>query len=221
MNTEHFSQKSSPERPASSGEARPPERAMGRRSGAAPAAKGLNAESAPIPLDKREILRGRAKALAREPLADSNGKNSLEVVEFRLADERYAIQSTRVREVYPLKELTPLPCTPPFVLGIINVRGQIVTVIDLRRFFDLPIKGITDLNKVIILRADDAQVGVLADAIVGVRSLALEEIQPTLPTLTGVRADYLRGITEERLIILDAGRILADEKIIVHEEVEA
>src|SRR5579862_4524756 len=130
------------------------------------------------PVDKKEILKTRAHLLARELRSADEPVDAMEVVIFRLADEQYAIESVRVQEVYPIKELTPLPCTPPFVLGIINVRGQILTVIDLRRFFELPIKGLTDLNKVIILQHEESELGVLADAIVGVRLLCRTEIQP-------------------------------------------
>src|SRR5439155_25417175 len=128
--------------------------------------------------------------------------------------------SSSVREVYPLKELTPLPCTPPFVLGIINVRGKILSVIDIKKFFDLPEKGLTDLNKVIIVHADEMELGILADALLGVRAIPLEELQPSLPTLTGIRAEYLKGVTKDRLVILDTEKILSDKGIIVHEEVE-
>ncbi len=138
---------------------------------------------------KKEILKSRAHDLAREIRSTDETTNSLEVVVFRLADEQYAIESIRVREVYPIKELTPLPCTPSFVLGIINVRGQILTVIDLRRFFDLPIKGLTDLNKVIVIEHHEGELGVLADAILGVRSLCSSEIRPAPSTLTGVARD--------------------------------
>ncbi len=170
---------------------------------------------------KQTILKARAKALAREPEREAATEEFLEVVEFLLAHEKYAVESVHIREVYPLKDLTPLPCTPPFVLGIVNVRGQILTVIDIKKFFDLPEKGLTDLNKVIIVRAGDMEFGILADAILSVRSLPLAEIQPPPPTLTGIRAEYLRGVTSERVVILDVARILADEKIVVREEVEA
>jgi purine-binding chemotaxis protein CheW len=123
--------------------------------------------------------------------------------------------------VCPLREITPVPCTPPFVAGIINVRGQIVPVIDLKRFFDLPQGGITDLNKVLIMRNDDLEVGFLADAISGGRRLDMESLQASLPTLTGIRADYLRGVTGDRLVVLDAERILSDKKIIVDDQPEA
>ncbi len=178
--------------------------------------------------EKQKILRQRAKALAQEPLKKESAEEHLEILEFLLAYEKYAVESKYIREVYPLKEFTPLPCTPPFVLGIINVRGQIFSVIELKKFFDLPEKGISNLNKVIIISTDEPVVngiagmefGVLADAILGVRLIPVHEIQPTLPTLTGIREGYLRGITKDRVVILDGKKLLSDQKIIVNEQVE-
>lgn len=169
---------------------------------------------------KKKILRQRAKDLARESHRTEGAEESLQVTEFMLAYEKYAVESSYVREVYPLKELAQVPCTPPFVLGIINVRGQILSVIDIRKFFELPEKGLTDLNKVIILHDEKMEFGILADLIVGVRSIPVREIQTSLPTFTGSRAEYLKGVTEEPLIILDTGKLLSDEQIIVDEEVE-
>lgn len=169
--------------------------------------------------ERTRILTARAKTLAREHVQEQ--RQSLEVVEFLLAHERYALDASFVREVCPLREITPLPATPAFVLGIINVRGQIVSVIDLKKFFDLPQTGLTDFNKVIVLRDGPMEFGLLADAVAGVHRLPLTDIQPPLPTLTGIRAEYLRGVTEHRLVILDGARILADPKIIVREEVQA
>jgi purine-binding chemotaxis protein CheW len=125
-----------------------------------------------------------------------------------------------VHEVVPLKDLTPLPCTPSFVLGIVNVRGRIMPVIDIKKFFDLPEPGLTDLHHIILVRGHDLEFGLLADVIVGVRTLPVDSVQPSLPTLTGIRADYLWGVTAERLVILDVDRILKDPRIVVHEEVE-
>ena len=171
-------------------------------------------------VDKKAILKTRAKALAQEQKDREALEESIELVEFLLAYERYGVETCYVREVYPLKELTPLPCTPPFVLGIINVRGRIVSVIDIKKFFDLPEKGLTDLNKVIILHDSVMEFGVLADVVLGVRSVPVKEIQPSLPTLIGVREEYLRGVTRERLVILDGKKFLSDKGIIVHGEVE-
>ncbi|MDQ3815813.1 MAG: chemotaxis protein CheW [Armatimonadota bacterium] len=170
--------------------------------------------------EKKEILRARARELARVPESEEAAEDNLQVVEFLLANERYAVETTHIREVYPLKEITPVPCTPPYVLGIINIRGQILSIIDIKKFFDLPDKGLSDLNKVIIVHADQMEVGILADEVLGLRSIPLHILQPSLPTLTGIRAEYLRGITNERLVVLDAPRILSDPKLVVHEQVE-
>lgn len=170
--------------------------------------------------ERARILRARAKTLAREQVHQQRPEQSLEVVEFLLAHERYALDASFVREVCPVREITQLPATPAFMLGIINVRGQIVSVIDLKKFFDLPQTGLTDFNKVIILRDGPMEFGLLADAVAGVHRLPLTDIQPPLPTLTGIRAEYLRGVTEQRLVILDGARILADPKIIVREDVQ-
>lgn len=171
-------------------------------------------------LKKQELLKKRAQALAQEGRTETSDAGCLEVVEFLLDREHYALETSSIREVYPLKELTPVPCTPPFVLGIINVRGQILSVLDLKVFFHLSGKGFTELSKVIILHSHDMEFGILVDAVLGVRSIPLHTIQSSLPTLTDAGADYLKGVTAERLIILDAAGILADEKIVVHEEIE-
>ena len=166
-----------------------------------------------------QILHARAQALARPPERAPVADARLEVLEFRLAQERYAVETPYVREVNPLRDLTPLPCTPPFVLGIVNVRGRILPVFDLKKFFALSEQGLTDLHRIIVVRGDDLEFGLLADVIVGVRSLPLESLQRSLPTLTGIRGDYLKGVTAERLMVLDLARIMADPKIIVHEDV--
>jgi purine-binding chemotaxis protein CheW len=165
------------------------------------------------------VLRERAIALARPPPTPSTD-TMLEVLEFRLATERYALASRYVENVHPLRDLTPLPCTPAFILGVVNIHGRILPVVDLKKFFGLPEQGLTDLHRVILVRGNDLEFGLLADVIVSVRRIAAESLQPSLPTLTGIRADYLKGIGPDRLVVLDLQRILADPRIIVHEEIE-
>jgi purine-binding chemotaxis protein CheW len=173
----------------------------------------------PAPEEKKKILKARARDLARGEQVKTIGE-SVEVVEFLLAHESYGIESCYVREISSLKELTPVPCTPQFVLGIINVRGQIVSVIDMKKFFDLPEIGLTDLNKVIIVHDETMEFGILADSILGVRKIPRAEIQPPLPTLTGIGAEYLTGVTKEPLVVLDMARILSSKNLVVHEEIE-
>jgi purine-binding chemotaxis protein CheW len=171
------------------------------------------------PEETREILRTRAGELARHS-CNEQAEAGLELLEFRLSHETYAIEICWVAETYPLRELTPLPGTPPFVLGIINVRGRILSVIDMRVFFDLPLKGLTDLNKVIILQSGGMEFGILADEIIGTRTIPLTELQPPLATLTGIRQEYLKGVTLQRTALLDGGKLLTDGKIVVRDEIE-
>lgn len=176
----------------------------------------LERSATPVGEAKTAILKARAKALARELQHQEHQiYEQLEVIEFVLAYERYALEVSYVREVHPLKEITALPGTPAFVAGIVNVRGQIVSVIDLKRLFELPDKGLTDLNKVIILKNGRMEFGLLVDAMVGVHRLPVRDIQPPLPTITGARAGYVQGVTGQRVSVLDARKILSDPAIVV------
>jgi purine-binding chemotaxis protein CheW len=180
--------------------------------------QALLQEVASSPQENLATLKRRARLLARESEQADTNQEFLEIVEFRLASEMYGLESGFVREVYPLKDFTPLPGVPSFVLGILNVRGQILSVVDLKKFFDLPEKGLSQLNKLIILRNKQMEFGILADDILRAHSIPLEAIQATPPTVSGIGADYIRGVTAERVIVLNAEKILNDERIIVQQE---
>ena len=168
---------------------------------------------------EREILKARARALAAIPKEEDESGTNIKIIEFKLAKERYAVEHRFVREVQQLSELTPIPGTPPFLIGIVNVRSQILPVIDIKKFFDLPETGITDLHATIIVQAAGIELGILADLIIAGHSLPVAKLQPSLPTLTGIRAEYLKGVTADGLVVLDVARILSDPKIVVKDSV--
>jgi purine-binding chemotaxis protein CheW len=178
----------------------------------------LDQESVATTEQMKKILKQRARALAQEPQIPAAAQDTLEVVEFMLGYEKYGIELAYVREVYPLMELVPLPGTPQFVSGIVNVRSQVLSVIDLKKFFGLPEKGLTDLNKIIIIRDNRMEFGILADTIDGIHKVSTNDIQTAVPALTGIRADYIKGVTGESLIILDAQKLLRTEGLMVNEE---
>jgi purine-binding chemotaxis protein CheW len=183
------------------------------------AADALAKGNAPTGEEARAILRERAAALADVCQADEPEEEGIAVLEFVLSGETYAIESSFIRQTFPLTGFTPLPCTPPFVMGITSVHGRIVSIVDLRKFFDLPAEGLSNLNRVIIVHDREMEFGILADRIVGIRSLPPEELQASLPTLTGIREEYLRGVTGDRLVLLDVAKILADRRLVVDEEI--
>ena len=168
----------------------------------------------------KKILIDRAKVLAHEDKAETARSESVKVIEFRLANEKYAIESVYIREVLPLKELAVVPCTPPYILGVINVRGQILSIIDLRVFFELPREAATRATKIIVLSSNEMELGIIADAVTGARSISLDQVHVGLLTLTGIREIYLRGVVGNDLVFLDAAKLLADKLIVVDEEVE-
>lgn len=167
----------------------------------------------------KRILRERAGKLARKPDTEDDREAFLEVIEFALGDERYAIEVEFVREVCLLKDLTPVPCTPSFILGIINVRGQVISVTDVKEFFDLPRRDATDSSRVLILKNRVMELGILADSVAGERKIPLNSIQSNMPALTGIREHYIKGIAGDRLVVINGERLLSDDNIVVHQEV--
>jgi purine-binding chemotaxis protein CheW len=163
----------------------------------------------------QRILRERARALASNRQPEARQEDTLRIVEFFLAHERYAVEAAYVREVQRVKHLTPLPCTPSFVLGIMNVRGHMLSVVDLRVFFDLPQDRSAERDTVVVFRSAELELGVLTDGVVGARSVPLKSIKPVSPGLSGIRREYLRGISEEHLIVLDVEHILSDKRMLV------
>lgn len=171
--------------------------------------------------DRLALLRRRAQALAQPPAAPPEAGSQLEVLVFGLADEHYALETAHVHEVLPLRTLTPLPGTPPFMRGLVNLRGRLLPVYDLKRFFELPEHGITDLHHVLVLRDAACEIGLLADGIEEIRRLPAAELQPALPTLGGIRSDFLIGVTAERLVLLDAARLLGDRRLQIDDAVDS
>jgi purine-binding chemotaxis protein CheW len=169
--------------------------------------------------DELAILEARAAALAVRADQETGRESTLDCLEFQLSGESYAVEMPFVSETLPLADFTPVFCTPPFVLGVTNVRGKIISIVDLRRFFGLPLIGLSDLNRVIVVGNGRMEFGVLADAIVGMRTLSLGDLQPPPATFTGIREEFLTGVTTERLALLDIAKILSDKRMVVHEEV--
>lgn len=183
-------------------------------------APNTDAAQDPAARKRTDILKSRAEELAVELAGQEDTGNVIEVLEFVLASEHYGIETNLIGEVYPMREYTPVPGTPDFVMGLINIRGRIVSVNDIRRFFDLPVKGLSDLNRVIVVQTARMELGILADRIVGVRTVQTDTLQTSLPTLTGIRAEYLRGIALDGLVVLDVEKMVMDTRLIVNDEVE-
>ncbi len=150
---------------------------------------------------------------------------SIEILEFKLKNdhsiEKYGVEVAHVNEVYAAKSATFLPCTPSFIIGIVNCRGKIISVIDIRNFLGFTMKKIDihAVKKIMVVKVEEIEVGIAIDDLLGCKEIALGEIQQNALMLTNSNKSYFKGITKERSIILDIKNILKDEKIVVDEEV--
>jgi len=180
--------------------------------------KGIEHGWALSPEEKKERLKERAARYTRRENNEEAAHKLTEVVVFTLAYETDAGESGYVTEVYPLTEVVYGPSSPDFVLGIINVRGRIVSVVELKKFFDLPSMGITELNKVIILRDKEMEFGILSDDVTGMKNIDVERLQKPLLTMSGIREQYLRGLTNDPMSVLDAAKLLHDPRMRIEDK---
>lgn len=158
--------------------------------------------------------RSRQWAGVEEQAAD----DEFEVLRFGISGELYAIGSEHVAQVLPLTQYTPLPNTPAYVLGIVSVRGRIVSVLDLRVLFELPVDSLSERNFLLILQSAEMEFGLLIDRVLGIGQIRREGLQKDVANLSGVRANYLLGVTREQCTVLDGARLLGDPNLPVMAE---
>ncbi len=168
-----------------------------------------------ISRQRDQILARRAEEAAKAVTESTASHETLSVLEFLLSSERYAIEMNTIREVAIVTRITGIPGLPNFIRGVMNYRGSILSIVDLKEFFDLPKAGITDFNRIIVLCSVDMEFGLLTDQIIGIRTINRDEILPPLPHLSAIGTDYLIGITKEPLIILRGSAILKDPRMVI------
>jgi purine-binding chemotaxis protein CheW len=164
------------------------------------------------------ILRARAEALARPVTPVAVFTDELEINVLSFGDERYGIPTSHVLEVLALRDLTPVPCTPPFVLGILNYRGRILTVLDLRPLFELPGDGSTSGHRVVAVSAAGITFGIFAETASAPITLDAAELAPPPMTLPVDRQALIRGVTREMVSVLDLEALARDPRIQVNDE---
>ena len=166
-----------------------------------------------------EILKQRAIRLATPLPIESDQHDDLRVVRFKLGNETYAIEPEYIQEVYPLKQVTPLPGTPPFVIGVVNIRRKIVPLIDLKIILDIPSES-QEISKIIVLSHLGHQLAIGIDSLIGMFSIFKHDLQPALSSLHGIKQKILKGITIDQTIVLDGNTILTDKHFIVDDRVD-
>jgi len=137
-----------------------------------------------------------------------------QIVVFRLAGEYYGADIAVVREVVPLQRVTPVPRTPEYVMGVINLRGRVIPVIDLRQRLGLPEAQMTKATRIAVGEVDGDQVGMIVDAVEEVARVSSDAVEPPSALMAQLDRDNVLGVAKvgDRLItLLDLRRILVRE----------
>nr|WP_086941090.1 chemotaxis protein CheW [Thaumasiovibrio occultus] len=145
---------------------------------------------------------------------DSNDQ-VLQWVTFKLDEETYGINVMQVREVLRYTEIAPVPGAPDYVLGIINLRGSVVTVIDTRARFGVNQGDVTDNTRIVVIEAEKQVIGILVDSVAEVVYLKTSEIDSTPSVGTDESSKYIQGVSNrngELLILVDLNKLLSDEE---------
>lgn len=139
----------------------------------------------------------------------------IQLVTFKLQEETYGINVMQVREVLRITEIAPVPGAPPYVLGIINLRGNVVTVIDTRSRFGLPIKERDDASRIVIIESEKQVVGILVDSVAEVVELTMSEVDSAPNVGNEESSRYIQGVAnrdEDLLILVDLNKLLTEEE---------
>lgn len=137
-------------------------------------------------------------------------------VTFRLANETYGVSVTQVKEVLRISEIAPVPGAPDYVLGIINLRGNVVTVIDTRKRFGLESIEPEDASRVVIIEVDRQVVGILVDSVAEVVDLRASAIEQAPNVGSDETSKYIQGVTSlnsELLILVDLNKFLTEGEL--------
>ncbi len=136
-----------------------------------------------------------------------------QLVVFDLSTEAYGVDIGAVREIIRLQDITRVPRTPEFVEGVINLRGKVIPVVDLRKRFGLPAEEESKENRIVVVDIGAQDIGVIVDAVTEVLRIATESVEPPASVITTADSEYLLGIAklDSRLIILlDLEQVLTE-----------
>ncbi|MDG5813709.1 chemotaxis protein CheW [Chitinispirillales bacterium ANBcel5] len=163
---------------------------------------------------EQAILKARAEELARKTPKTGKDKDC-EIVSFRLLSKAYAFEAMYVEGIIHIENYAPLPFTPSFILGIISVRGKIISLVSIRELLGLTGKSNIQEGSVIILKSETMKFGVIADSVLGFEKIKYNDVCSVPEGFKKSEESYMKAITKDQVVLLDAKRMLSDKRMIV------
>ncbi|MDT8324817.1 MAG: chemotaxis protein CheW [Bacteroidota bacterium] len=157
------------------------------------------------------VLRRRAELYANGLSANGEAEEAREdVLQFSLGSDTYAIPCSHIEEVIPMQNLVALPHTEKSILGISSNRGLLFVVVDLKRMLSIPASELTTMHRLVIVRHEQFQVGLLVDVVHGMRGMRVDRLRELPDEMNARTRHFLRGITGERVLLLDMVSIVGE-----------
>lgn len=149
-------------------------------------------------------------------MSEGNLVNEVKVIVFQLKDEEYGVEVDQVRSIERMQHITRVPRTPDYVKGVINLRGVVTPIIELRKRFGIEVIETTDSTRIIIVAVGNMEVGLIVDAANNVVDIPNNVVEPPPEVVGGIEADYLRGVAKmdkRLLILLNLDKVLNSKKL--------
>jgi len=144
---------------------------------------------------------------------ESKGIKNQQLVSFKIGSEEFGINIMKVQEIIRMQEITKVPQMPDFIEGILNLRGNVIPVVDLRKKFNLEVSEKTSESRIIVVSVLDRVMGIVVDGVSEVLRMNDEQIQPPPPIISNIGREYIKGVgkldNKRLLIFLDIDKILS------------
>jgi len=153
----------------------------------------------------------KSEAVAKQEQVNRVESDELQLVSFNIGTEEFGVDILKVQEINRMVEITRVPQAPNYVEGVINLRGKVVPIVDLRKRFNLELKEYDKNTRIVVVDIDGNIMGMIVDSVSEVLRLSANTIEPPPDIVTGVNAEYIKGVAklEDRLLIfLDLSRVV-------------
>ncbi|MCK4709793.1 MAG: purine-binding chemotaxis protein CheW, partial [Gammaproteobacteria bacterium] len=176
-------------------------------------------EKMPDSSTAREILRKRAVSLSSIKHGESDKGKIESYLRVRIGNEIYGILQKSTQEILYVSGISPVPCTPEFIAGVVSCHGEMIAVIDLMAFFAVGKAGKGDDSRIVVVRGGDMVTGIIVDSVEDESNLYEIDLLPPLTTAVGVNPKFVKGLHKGTTAILDMDKILSDPAILIDENV--